>query len=428
MKNNAWIGIDLGTSGCRAIAINQQADIIATARITFPPASSQPPQSEQDPYQQWQIVRQVLHMLVAQCRQYQIQSIAVDATSGSVLLTDLAGKALTPILLYNDARSVNAAKLIEKIAPVESAAHGASSGLAKLIHVAETNDLPEQYKLLHQADWINFNLGAPLAVTDYNNALKTGYDAVALCWPEWISTVTPMTVLPDVVAPGTIIGQLSDELCAYLQIESKPELVAGTTDSIAALLASGASQNGDGVTSLGSTLVLKLISEHPVFNSEAGIYSHRLGQSWLIGGASNSGGAVLRQYFNDEQLGELSERINLNQTAPDYYPLTVPGERFPLNDANLQPRLSPRPDDDAEFLYGMLAGMARIEALGYNKMQQLGASPLSSIRTMGGGAKNKVWQQIRQRYLPVPFIDCVQHEAAFGSALLAKNGLSSFNH
>jgi sugar (pentulose or hexulose) kinase len=77
------------------------------------------------------------------------------------------------------------------------------------------------------------------------------------------------------------------------------------------------------------------------------------GDSWLVGGASNTGGAVLKQFFSGEQLQQLSSQIDPNRPSGlDYYPLTKPGERFPVNDPQLQPRLEPRPDDDALFLQG----------------------------------------------------------------------------
>ena len=75
-------------------------------------------------------------------------------------------------------------------------------------------------------------------------------------------------------------------------------VVAGTTDGCAAFLASGASEAGDGVTSLGTTLTLKLLSATPVFAPQFGVYSHRIGDQWLAGGASNSGGGVLASLFS----------------------------------------------------------------------------------------------------------------------------------
>lgn len=86
------------------------------------------------------------------------------------------------------------------------------------------------------------------------------------------------------------------------------------------------------VTSLGSTLAIKLLSGTRVEDdARYGLYSHRLGSlGWLVGGASNTGGAVLRQHFSDEQLAELTQRMDAERpTGLDYYPLTAPGERFP---------------------------------------------------------------------------------------------------
>lgn len=78
------------------------------------------------------------------------------------------------------------------------------------------------------------------------------------------------------------------------------------------------------------------------------------GDQWLVGGASNTGGAVLKQFFSNDQLAHLSAQINADQPSGlDYYPLTKPGERFPVNDPQLQPRLEPRPADDAVFLQGV---------------------------------------------------------------------------
>ena len=417
---NAYIGIDLGTSGCRVIAIDEQNDIIATTQqsLIIPPII--PPKSEQDANYQWEIVLKTLSQVVSQCQDYDIQAIAVDATSGSVLIANAQGQALTPIFMYNDARAVAQSELIANVAPQESGAHGSSSGLAKLLYLQQHNKIATDAKLLHQADWINFNLGARLGISDHNNALKTGYDPVEQCWPAWIGSLTDKSLLPEIVSPGTAIATLSKSLCQHLKLTNRPNIVAGTTDSIAGLIATGANDIGDAVTSLGSTLVVKLISDKPLFIPEQGIYSHRLADKWLVGGASNTGGSVLKYYFDNQQLKRLSEQITFNDKPADYYPLLTVGERFPTNDPNLQPRLTPRSENDAEFLYGMLAGIAKIEQQAYDCLQQAGTTPITSIRTVGGGAENKVWQAIRQRHIAVPFITPKHTEAAYGAALLAK--------
>lgn len=84
---------------------------------------------------------------------------------------------------------------------------------------------------------------------------------------------------------------------------------------------------------------------------------HLSGNGWLVGGASNTGGAVLRQYFSNEQLQQLTQQMDISKSSGlAYYPLTKPGERFPVNDPQLQPQLEPRPADDALFLHGVCEG------------------------------------------------------------------------
>jgi sugar (pentulose or hexulose) kinase len=199
-----------------------------------------------------------------------------------------------------------------------------------------------------------------------------------------------------------------------------PQVLAGTTDSTAAAIAAGVREPGDAVTCLGSTLVLKVLSERPITASRHGVYSHRLGDRWLVGGASNSGGAVLRQHFGDAELAALSTLIDLGRPSGlDYYPLPRPGERFPRAEPDLCPRIYPIPRDRARFLQGLLEGIARIEAEGYALLAKLGAPGPTRILTTGGGSVNRTWAAIRERILGVPVVAAPRQEAAYGSAMLA---------
>ncbi|GKC60177.1 hypothetical protein Tco_1087775, partial [Tanacetum coccineum] len=113
-------------------------------------------------------------------------------------------------------------------------------------------------------------------------------------------------------------------------------LCTGTTNSIAAFLAARATQPEKAVTSLGSTPEIKLLSTTRIEDARFRVYSHRLDDKWLVGGASNTGGAVLRQLFSDEQLENLSKQIDpMEPSLLDYYPLPAEGERFPIGDPKL---------------------------------------------------------------------------------------------
>ena len=89
----------------------------------------------------------------------------------------------------------------------------------------------------------------------------------------------------------------------------------------------------------------------------------------------------------------------------------------------MPPRETPRPADDAAFLHGLLEGIARIEALGYRRLAELGAPPLRSVRSLGSGAANATWTAIRARLLGVPMLPALSGEAAVGAALLALRGV-----
>jgi hypothetical protein len=174
------------------------------------------------------------------------------------------------------------------------------------------------------------------------------------------------------------------------------------------------------MTSIGTTLAIKLLSDRPVFDPERGVYSHRIKDLWLAGGASNSGGGVLLEYFSAEQMQQMSTKLRPDQpTGLSYYPLKTPGERFPINDPNHQPKLTPRPDDDVSFFQAMLEGIAEIERLAYETLRQAGAPAALKVYTAGGGASNEAWNQIRQTILGIEIGPAQYREASTGVARIA---------
>jgi len=340
-----------------------------------------------------------------------------------MIVTDDQAKPLSQALMYNDTcDDQSILSRIEAHAPDTSAAHGASSGLAKAIQLSQISGVS---CIQHEADWVASGLSGKTGLSDENNALKTGYDPVSQSWPDWIAqTGMDPSLLPTVLPAGQPIGMAHGWLAKQVGLPDNTLVVAGTTDGCASFLATGAAEPGDAVTVLGSTLTIKLLSQTPVYAPSFGIYSHKIGDTWLAGGASNTGGKVLAHFFNPAELGEYSATMNTSVlTGLDYYPLLKPGERFPVNDSTLNPRLEPRPASDTLFLQGMLEGIATVEKLAYTRLTELGASPLRSIRTVGGGATNSAWTMIRKSLLPdIPFNKSVSEHAATGAAVLAKRG------
>ena len=422
-----YLGIDFGTSGCRAVVIDAQQAIIAEAR-----QSLAPPQSANGRIQQSASVwLEGLHHLFLQLAENtdlsQIRRIAIDGTSATTLICDAQGQPLSPALMYNDSSSRQAVETIRKHCPSsEHITLSAGSSLAKALQLVQ-NIPSDRIRVLSQADFLSSSLSGHWGFSDYHNALKLGYDVERLEWPDWISRLLASDSLPQVLTPGEVIGPIDTQFAKKYGLSADCMICAGSTDANAAFLATRSSALGDAVTSLGSTLVLKILNDRPIQQLVSGVYSHRLGDLWLCGGASNAGAAILRQYFSDRQIAEYSSQINPDQTSGlDYYPLSGVGERFPYNDPEKRPVLSPRPASDITFLQGILEGLSRIEKTGYEKLQVLGASVPIRIQSCGGGAKNPQWTAMRSRLLGIPVQPAEHTEACFGSALLALQGLGPY--
>ncbi len=416
-----YLGLDFGTSGARACVLDQTETIIHDDRHHYPHATAQTPLD-------W---REALHTLLKRLpptTAAKLQGIAIAATSATVLLCDEELEPTSHAVLYFDSRAKQEAEQLKQVAPPDHIVCSATSGLAKFLWLTQHADLSDTSHFLHQADWLAALLTGRGGISDYHNALKTGYDAQRLCWPDWVLRLAHAHLLPQVQAPGSPVARVSAAVAQHFKLNPDCRVHAGTTDSTAAFIATGSHTPGAAVTSLGTTMVLKVLSTHRVESAQHGIYSHRYGDLWLVGGASNAGGGVLQQYFNETQLAELSQLIDPATDSPlDYYPLHKPGERFPVSDPLLMPRVSPRPAEDAQFLHGLLQGLSRIEVAGYAKLAELGAEPVKQVITSGGGAKNQAWAQMRQRLLGVPVTVAAHAEAAFGAALLAKQKTSNSN-
>jgi sugar (pentulose or hexulose) kinase len=403
-----WLGIDCGSSGLRGVVVDAAGAVVAEAHRAYPPGTADPA-----------VWAAAMDAVVAELGALgPIAAVAVDGTSGTLLVTDADGRPLEPALLYNDASAADLAAGIAALAPPESAAHGATSPAARLRLLQGRH--PAAVHALHQADWLAGRLTGRWGLSDDNNALKLGWDPVARCWPDWLDAYgIRRSLLPEVVEPGQGLGPVTGGPLSGALV------VAGTTDGCASFLATGADRPGDGVTALGTTLTLKLLSDRPVFAPQYGIYSHKLMGHWLAGGASNSGGGALLRYFAAEEIAALTPALRPDEPVDlRWHPLPGTGERFPVADPAMTFAPADIPDDRARFLQALMEGVARVEALAYARLRELGAPALRQVRTVGGGARNAAWTAIRARHLGVPLVPATSTDAAYGTALLARKGHS----
>lgn len=256
-------------------------------------------------------------------------------------------------------------------------------------------------------------------------------------------------VIPvQVHSPGAPVGTVGKHMAERLGLPEDTLLVGGTTDSNAAFFAAAGVEPvaGTAVTSLGSTMAIKLLSAQYVEDADRGVYSHRFprvgeqngskgdvghsSEAWLVGGASNVGCAIFRALnFSDAELETLSNQLDPMADIPEanFYPLIKVGERFPTADANKVPVLEPVPASRKEYLHGLLQSISHIESDGFAALHELGAPLPKTVWTCGGGSTNAAWSQMRQRILRrslhrgsnIIVQKAVNTEASFGAALLA---------
>ncbi|MEV0378628.1 FGGY family carbohydrate kinase [Nonomuraea sp. NPDC050643] len=439
---SVWIGVDLGTQSVRALAVAGDGRVLGTASRPLT-SHRDGPRHEQDPEQWWRelaaATREALRDVPAGER---IEGVAVDATSGTVLLTDSSGRALTPALMYDDRRA-DADRANEAGAPVwERLGYRRMQpnwALPKLLWLLR--DAPAGARLAHQSDFVNRRLAGHEVATDLSNALKTGVDLIEERWPLEVFDAlgVPPEILPEVVRPGTRLGTVCAAAAEETGLPAGTPIVAGTTDGCAAQLGAGASRAGSWNSVLGTTLVLKGVTKELIDDPLGVVYSHRAPDgSWLPGGASSTGAGALTRDLPGRDLATLSEQAaaRFGSAVPTgglpagsgpgralppavTYPLVSRGERFPFAAPGAEGFTLGEPADDVERYAAILLGAAFIERLCFDYLDLLGAPVDGEIILTGGATRSAYWTQLRADVLGRPVTLRENAEPALGMAVLA---------
>jgi len=412
------LGVDLGSSGVRIALVSPAGVQIGAWATTYPRPFPDP--------RGWREALIALTSQLAAEQRERVGAISLDGTSGTLLLCrpdgELAGAPLDQALPYHQACPMQAAAA-QAIAG-DGPAASASGSLARALMLLETSaaaGLQGPWLLRHQADWLMGWLLGDWRWGEEGNNLRLGWDLLERRWHGSIGEQPWRGALPTIRTSGESLGSLHPQAARLLGLPPRCQVVAGSTDANAAVLAAAPGE-GDGVAVLGTTLVLKQWSPRPI--TGPGVSCHRLAGRWLVGGAFNAGAGVLRRFYSDAQLTELSRQINPRHSSGlQLLPLPGRGERFPVDDPNLEPVLEPRPVSDALYLHGLLEGLARIEAAGWQRLQALGAPAVERVISVGGGAVNPQWRRIRAQQLDLPVLNRPGLSAALGMAKLAATAL-----
>jgi sugar (pentulose or hexulose) kinase len=425
-----FIGIDIGTQGLRLVLTDAQGRQLASRSESF--AISDAMRREQSPTEWWTICQRQLQSLCHDpewARElHDLQAIAVTSTSGTVVALDKQHQPLHAAIMYSDGRSAaQAARCNEaaSAAGMEGYFHfNSSCGLPKMLWFLDEypEKKPELGLFVHAADYITGCLSGDFTISDYSNALKSGYDLEKMEWPDYIFEDLGFAKnwLPAIVAPGTIIRSIHPKLATELGLPSQVKLVAGITDGCASQIATGAVNPGDWNTTIGTTLVIKGVTRDKLIDPTGSIYCHRHPDGyWMPGGASNTGADWVSKWFGDQDLALLNKEAEaFIPTGLMAWPLLQEGERFPI----LSPEargFMPDVDNDILRYAACMEAVAYVERLAYERIEELSGEKVNQVFTAGGASSSDTWLRIRASVLQKPVRKMENVQGANGAAILA---------
>jgi xylulokinase len=433
-----FLGIDIGTEGIRASIYDSTGKSCAKAEYrltTFRPKHNW---IEHDAREWWHSAsRAIKDCLGKVSSPALIKAVSVCGTSGTIVPVNDQGEPLGPAILYSDTRATEQAEELSKdeeikeISRTQSSKMDASGGLAKILWVLRNE--PEVFRRTHKfltpTDYIVLKLSG-LAVCDYFNAAKTSLNLVTKQWAK--GTLErhniPYGVLPDLKEPGTLIGEVTESAAKVSRLKEGTPVVAGATDGIAGFIASGAVELGQACEVTGTTQVFHVTTGELTPDPLGRIYYHvhpKRGY-WIAGGASSGGGIILR-WFHDtiaphtsfEELDEEAEKVE-PLSGGILCEAAMTGERAPRWDPSVSGMLiGLTPETTCAHVYrSMMEGVAFLLKAIIDVCNELGI-PVKQIRSAGGGAKSRVWRQIKADVLGQPILVPEDPSSTLGAAMLA---------
>ena len=426
-KKSSFLGIDLGTTGVRAILCDEKGRVIGSAAAGIEKSfveSADPHISEQDPREWEPVLIEVLKAVLSNNSSYELQAVCCDSTSGTIIPVDGSFRPLYNAILHNDTRAADESSFINGTTPLLVKP---SFALSKILWIKKNREdiWQKTRRFIHAADYMKGILSGEFEPTDFSNAVKTGYDLVNERWPEEIERVLgiPLERLPKVVRTCEVTGELKQGLREELGIRHRVQVVAGATDSTTGFYSSGARKPGDWNTTLGTVLGIKGIAKKYIEDPDGLLYVHRHPEGfWLPGAASSTGGEVLRTFFG-ERLGEMDARIaGIPPTGALVYPLVKKGEKLPFLNNEATGFIDMAFCDPAHLFKGILEGLCYVERMIYEKIERLGYPTGDTLFSMGGGTKSDEWMRMRASVLNKTVQKASVTETAFGSAVIAAGG------
>ncbi len=449
------LGIDVSTTGAKALVINEQGEVIASATEEYPLYTPRPLWSEQDPADWWTGAQRAIRRALAMpgVSADDIQGIGLTGQMHGLVLLDEAGNVLRPAILWNDQRTgpqceeitASAGGLKRLIALTGNAVLPGFTA-PKVVWVRENE--PDIYgKIAHillPKDYIRYCLTGEFA-TEVSDASGTAlFDVGNRRWSATMAGLLeiPMGWLPDCYESHVVSGEISASAAAATGLAAGTPVVGGGGDQAAQAVGSGIVRPGIiSVTSGTSGVVFAYADSYaPEPDGRLHVFCHAVPGAWHAMGVMLSAGGAFR-WFRDTLAGE--ERAEAAAAGGDPYDLlTAQAARVPPGAEGLLflPYLTgercPYPDPNARGAFVGLTlrhgkgHMVRsvLEGVSYGLRDSLElikglGVPIEQVRASGGGARSPLWRQIQADIFGTELVLInVTEGAAFGAALLAGIG------
>ncbi len=272
---NGFIGMDVGTSGTKAVLFSEKGEILNTAFQAYALEQPQNGWAQQDPSDWKNAALQTLRTLAQNCAGAVIRGIGVSGQMHGLVLLDAHNTPLTDSIIWCDQRTGDEVQEIcrvigrQKYIELTCNAPNTSFTLTKLLWVCR--HLPEVYAKIHKVllpkDYVQFCLTGKFA-TDVSDASGTGYFSVRE--RDWCSEILeafeiPRQWLPQVYESWEPVASISRETAAYTGLPGDTVVCAGAGDQAAAALGNGILQSGEVSISLGTSgVVFSAVDTRPM--------------------------------------------------------------------------------------------------------------------------------------------------------------------
>ncbi len=447
------IGLDIGTTGCKAIVFGVEGRILGEARREYGIDSPQPGWAEQDPEQVWRLAWDVLRQAVAEAGDDPPVALAISCQGESVMPVDEHGVALRPAILGMDTRTVaenewlirqfGADSLFERTGmPVHTI-----NSLPKMLWLQRRG--PEIWRTAHKfllyEDFFLRRLGGKAVVS---TCLASRTQMMDLQTGEWAGDLlSECNIDPDrlsVPAPleGGVVGVMRRELAKELGIKREVLLVAGGHDQACAAFGSGVIEPGLAMVSTGTAEVVEVAMDSPALDNalrkgNISVYRHTAPGLFLAMTLNHSGGLLLR-WYRDTFCG--AEVAQAEASGQDAYDLILDGAPASPTPLMVLPHFSgsgtPWLDTESKgAVLGMTFGTDRatvakaiLEGLTFELRINLdllrsAGVEIGTLHAVGGGARSPLWLQLKADICHIPLqTPKVTEAACLGAALLAGVG------